>query len=296
MMRLPRKQSEGDLPQIAVATGLADTFECLLRKIGIDDSEFTNDQGNGRVHIYEGHAEGTFPAPAIPGSSPATTLWSDLARMKRYDMIIDACEGDLYPEEKPQASLQNFVDYANAGGRPFTTHWQYYWIADGVPPLPGTATFIPDSVGPDPIQAEVDTGFPKGDAFAQWLVNVGASTTKGHVVLKQPRFDATAVHAPSVLWMRGNNPATSQPAVLHYTFTTPVGAPETQSCGKVLYSDFHVEELSITQQYLKTPVFPLECPAVNTKTPNDLALEFMLFDLSSCIQTDTKPPQPPPTR
>ena len=42
-----------------------------------------------------------------------------------------------------------------------------------------------------------------------------------------------------------------------------------------------------------TVTFPLECEKSGAMTPNDLALEFMLFDLSSCIQTDTDPPKAP---
>src|SRR5215468_2622390 len=48
--RLPRNQSEGDIPQMAIASGNADPFQCLLLKMGISASEFTSPSGGGRVH------------------------------------------------------------------------------------------------------------------------------------------------------------------------------------------------------------------------------------------------------
>jgi hypothetical protein len=293
VMRLPRNQSEGDIPRIAVATGFADAFECLLRKIGIDDAEFTVNGGSGRVNVFKGSDLGGITrAPEVAGGASATTLWSDLSLMKQYDLIINACEGEEFPDEKPAQALQNFVDYAGAGGRSFNTHYQYYWIADGVPPMPSTATFDLGATVEPPATTvgTIDTTFPKGEAFAEWLVNVSASTTKGQLSITSPRYDAQSVNAPSLQWITGTGPANA-PALYHYTFNTPLSAPESQQCGKVLFSDFHVE---IGSKPSASPVmFPAECPSSLAMTSNDLALEFMLFDLSSCIQNDSSPPTPP---
>ncbi len=50
---LPKNKTEGDIPLTAISTGRVDALECVFRKIGIDDSEFTNPDGNGRIRFYK---------------------------------------------------------------------------------------------------------------------------------------------------------------------------------------------------------------------------------------------------
>lgn len=297
VMRLPAKQSEGDMPQIAIATGGCDAFECLLQKIGIDPGEFTNENGPGKVHVYQGMGGSPLATP----TTGATTLWASKS-LSKYDILLNACECAEEPEEKPQSSIDNLVAYANAGGRIFNTHYHYYWIdpskiQDG-PPVSSnpawasTATFIPEVDGTSEIDGTIDTSFPKGEAFAEWLVNVGATEARGQFPIDDARYNVTAANPPSTQWI--TNPYRAQTdskgnALLHYTFNTPVGQPVQNQCGKVLFSDFHVVANSATGQ-----PFPRECDT-GPMTPQELALEFMFFDLSACIQPDTDPPVPPQT-
>ena len=53
LTRLPRNKAEGDIPLMALSTGRVDLLECVLRKMGIDEAEFTAPTGNGRVHLYQ---------------------------------------------------------------------------------------------------------------------------------------------------------------------------------------------------------------------------------------------------
>ena len=104
--RLPRNKAEGNIPLIALATGGSDAVECLLRKVGVDEAEFTNDASAGRVHLYQGYRAS--PTIMTGGASSALRsvdqLWANVTNMKRYDVVLMACEGDSKQSESRTAA------------------------------------------------------------------------------------------------------------------------------------------------------------------------------------------------
>ena len=53
-LHMPANHAQGDIPMIAIATGSVDGAECVLRDMGISDTEFTDDNGtvNAGGHIH----------------------------------------------------------------------------------------------------------------------------------------------------------------------------------------------------------------------------------------------------
>jgi hypothetical protein len=290
LTRLPANRNEGDLPKFAISTGGADTMECLFRRIGVDASEFAGGAGgNGeRIHIFQGVG-----GNAASGSTPPeTTLWDSSATLSKYDIVVLSCEGDEHPETKPATALQALQDYANTGGRVFASHFHYYWFEQGPAPFPATATWTTGSNNIGDISGAIDQSFPKGIAFDQWMKNVNALQGNGTVAIQQARHNANVdpnVNKGSRPWITNANPA--EPATEYFTFNTPLGAAEDAQCGRVVYSDLHVGAAS--NDYRKGTGVPSGC-TIQDLSPQEKALEFMLFDLSSCVTPDDQPPAPPP--
>ncbi len=282
VFRLPKNTSEGDMPQMALATGSADPFECLLTKMGIDLKEMTTPIGPGRVHVYRANGVDMSPPTAL-----ANTLWNDLTTLKKYDLVMLPCEGEARAKPGPDT---NIALYTNAGGRLFTTHYGYAWLDLGNRPFAQTGNFAPDKATglTSSRDFSVDTSFPKGMAFAEWLANVGASTSKGTLSVSEWRHDLDSEKSPpSQRWVYG--PTTAGPSVQHITFNTPLVAADDRKCGRVVYSDFHVSANAQTT----ASIFPASCKTGDLSA-QEKALEFMFFDLSSCIQNDKEAPKPPP--
>ncbi len=287
--RLPRSQAEGHLPRMALTTGGADALECLLRKIGIADSEFTPEGGPGRVNFYTGYNGAPRYNATMNGGATftgATTLWDNAAALKAYDLVLLSCEGQERSTNKSMAARQAMQEYANVGGRVFASHWHNYWLEFGPAPFPTVATWDHQSDLSNPFTADIDMTFPKGKAMADWLVAVGSAAPPGKLIIREGKRTANATNAAvAQRWVYSTTPASTQ----YLSFNTPVGEVEEKQCGRVVFSDIHVSsgDTSTTRTQ-----YPDGCTTTGL-TDQEKALVFMLFDLSSCVVGDRKPPVPP---
>jgi hypothetical protein len=313
LTRLPRNSSEGDLPKIAVTTGASDALECLLMKMGVDEAEFTPDTGKGRVNLFWGFGAAT-EIQSPTGSLPLTRaeeLWADANRMLDYDMLLMSCEGEDnlwnppsdgdFPAdegaiERPASMHLEVRKYADLGGRIFGSHWHHRWInSDESTPdhpypsanSPNVATFATSAKDIGEVEVSVDTSFPKGRAFHTWLSNQNAFNADGMLPLVKAEHSVDFVNeALAQRWIYGTDPGGKPDSsripemVQYFSFTTPVGAAE---CGRMVFSDVHV---TFGGGDLQTEPFPKRCSADGELTPQEKALAFMIFDLSSCIQKE----------
>lgn len=291
LTRFPRNRSEGDIPRIALVTSVYDPEECILRKIGIEDSEFTAPSSEGRVNLFTG--EGALGGTGAPWGYE---LWSDAATLARYDMVLLPCNsrpeylyaGDAEDPAVSVAARGALATYASSGGRVFATDLSYSWITGEGSPFQQTAQWIPDpeySDAHETLETSIDTTFPKGQALSDWLNGVGATPTTGQITLHETYQRSLAVNVPTQRWLYSATPDSLQ----SFTFNAPLDAAADQQCGRVAYSSFHIAG---APDLSSEPTFPEECDDAPL-TPQERVLEFMLFDLASCVQIDTGKPKPP---
>lgn len=309
-LNLPRNQSEGNIPLTAISTGSVDALECVLMKMGVDQAEFTADTaagGAGRIQIYAGNPgpNGGTANGGAPGADVGPTTRTELALMgtggtyMSYDQIMLPCWGG--PAIKTPAELADLVTYSDSGGHFFATHYSYSWLVHNAE-FNNVAQWVPDFDNPQDVTWTLNVSTvvppsppaPNGETFAKWLNLVGALSNSAptvpanpQVAIAEPRHDATAVANGSVDWIDGTDQKRSfsgfgTPLVEHFTFNTPVGAAS--QCGHDIFSDFHVLN---SGNGTNGQTFPSEC---NTSfSPQEKILEFMIWDLASCVP----PPAPP---
>jgi hypothetical protein len=320
MLSLPATVTSAtdSMPEIAVSTGGADTLECLMKRMGLPDTEYVAGAGGtGHVHVYSGGDTGGGGGgnvggpeqPAMPNApASSTTLWDSQAHLMPYDIVLLSCEGG----ETYNANPANLEAYLNAGGRAFGSHFHYSWFSGPIgsgqayaaPADWGTnlATWTAGSNGGG-AQANgkiVQTlngstaPFVKGEALFQWLGLEGALGVLGapamELPMRPPRFNAVVGpnNKPSQPWVNDDKTANT----MYFSFDTPVNAPVPADggapayCGRAVFSDLHVGGETMPAD---NPPPPGGCTAA-ALSPQEKALEFMLFDLSSCVIPDTQAP------
>jgi hypothetical protein len=294
-LMLPKNHGEGDIPNIAISTGSADSLECLLRRVGVDASEYTpGAPGPARIHIFRGGGRrGGAPDTSSPAPSSPTSLWATSPDIMAFDIVLLSCEGD----ETATMNQQVLFDYAAAGGRVFASHFHYAWFNTGPFGAANLATWTTGSNSIGDINGDILTTlpngqpFPKGTAMRQWLGNVGALTA-GLLPIVQARHnsDLSVANTPSTPWIVPV-PSTAPGATQYFSFDTPLQAAADQKCGRVVFSDLHVGGAGNDYGGAVSTV-PDGCENVDL-SPQEKALEFMLFDLSACLTPVSLPPAPP---
>ncbi len=288
--RLPKNQKEGDMPRIAVTVGSCDQLSCMLPKVGIDASEFGVDGSPAAVHFY---SPGTVSGPT--GMKNARELWDNAAKLKQYDLAVFSCECSERPDTKGTTSYAAVDQYLKAGGRIFTTDFQYLWYKQSpdaamraVMPIPGGAP-----TGTNPVT--LDTTFTKGKALADWLAYVDpvAKAAYGKVQCDyvfnnfSPADKTKAQVWASSIGVSGAAGTGNNPRFV--TINTPVGKPVEEQCGKAVHLDAHINNSDRVDT-----TFPAGCKSA-IKVGEE-AFAFFFFDLASCIQKDGDPPKPPPVK
>jgi len=301
ILRFPRNKSEGNIPKIAFSAGPCDFAECfLVNAVGLDKAEITGPAGNGRIHVYQSKGN-TFTAPNqnIVGFNAGDpySLWASASELSHYDVIFNAC--DCQPNNRAflGPAYDNMKKYLESGGRLFATHYHYNWFialsapADFKMQAPWTPNADRDA-GPPFL---VDTTHVRGKAFDDWLLGTGVTSKSGEIAVIDTWHDVAGLNGGAA----GNGPyknttqwiyhPTNQTAYL--SFNTPTGADPSKQCGRAVFSDVHVSGLIAWMPFPK--MFPDYCPDITpSHTTNEQALEFLFFDLASCVQDDLTPPSP----
>ncbi len=305
-LKLPGTVAAGDtddnMPDIAVSTGGADTLECLMQRMGVPASEYVKGPGgSGHVHVFSGgdpNGGGGVGQPEVPGwgaPESAKNLWSSVQTLMPYDILLLSCEG----AETYNANPQNLEAYLDAGGRAFGSHFHYAWFSG--PLSSGQSYSAPSDWGthlatwsPGNGKGNSDRGdivqtlngstapFAKGQALFQWLGLNGALVNQ-QLPITQPRYNAIVGpgNKPSQPWINYSG----MPNTAYFSFDTPVNAPASPDggppsyCGRAVFSDLHVSGTDPSPSCNPGPL-----------SPQEKALEFMLFDLSSCVIPDTVAP------
>ena len=236
-----------------------------MRKIGVDDSEFTA-PARRRAHppLRRPHGHDSQNHTATTGLGGAKT-----ARARPTEDQLSGHAGDprtsttwcssrARPTGEPDASKptahQNVINYANAGGRIFATHFSYIWLYETRRSAAGAMgrRAAPVAGQPDRVHRHVLPQGAGARAVAperRCLDDARADPAQSSVTTSTASNAALAVvDAPSTTTRTSRRRADA----LHVQHAR-CGAGAAQQCGRVLFDDFHVENTSSRRQRRDLP-------------------------------------------
>jgi hypothetical protein len=304
--RLPKNRTEGDMPRIAVTTGGCDNLICLLPKLGVDPAEFGIAGEDKKVIFYAGDdpldptmrkGRAKFSG-SLATMTDASELWGNSAELRKYDMALFSCECDEYtmdhapapePANKTAAAFKAVTDFLSAGGRVFGTDYQYVWYRYTPDAKLAGALAIQGQAPQANNPVTLDTTFPKGKALADWRAFVEPTSPYGSVSCEQVWDNFTGANrAVAQVWGSSTAPSSTTPHPRFVTINTPAGLPVEQQCGRAVHLDAHIT--TALDKMIKS--YPVDCGA--DLENGEQVLAFFFYDVASCIQDETKPPEVPP--
>jgi hypothetical protein len=320
--RLPAFGGDGlpgtNMPQIAVATGSDDPIECVLMKIGISPAELTPGLSqNGHVSIYADNGlslgAGT-PAGSMLYGGPTPQL-------NDFDVVLLPCEGTNQNGVDNAGALDAYLSLGGhvlATHDSYT--WLATPNSAGVAqatdpqtmqpnPLYGVADWNVDGGAyAGQLASTPDTTSARTETFTQWLAQVQATSAQGLPVYEAFDDIAAVLEPPSQPWLYS---AVPDGGALAFSFDTPLASDAgaaAETCGRLSFSDFHAAgtgseiadggpctsnaQCGYTATCGGTAASPGTCSASGPNlplaclqfpmSPQERAIEFMLFDLTSC--------------
>lgn len=286
--RLPRSQAEGDLPLLAVATGNADAAECLVRKMGVNDSEFGIGGSTQRFQLFTANGADRFDA-AHGGAlfkAASTELWSSVENLSAYDEVLLACEGQENAQTKPQSALDAMRAYVNGGGRVYLGHYQGVWLRGtslgaAEPEWVSLASWNTSLPTPSSLSVVADTSHSPGQTFSLWLQATGALSNSTLPVINPKHTLLSVDSALARRMLYAPNNVDGQPSVQYFETTLPVDGGLSDQRGRLAFSDLH----PVADQSQPGHGFPSGgcVSAVTEITPQEKALLYAFFDLQRCV-------------
>jgi hypothetical protein len=265
--------------------------------------------------------------PGAPNSYDPGGLWDSLPDLMKNDIVLLSCEGSETYNNNSSLLEQYLNAGGRAFASHFHYAWFNTQPADWGSNL---ATWTTGGGGGGMTNTTIGgtitttlTGggtFAKGVALQQWLGMNGALGQMGvpptELAVAQPRFNAAVTtQKPSQSWIEADpNAGAGGAPTLYFSFDTPVNAPAAPDggapnyCGRAVFSGLHVGGASYDSVncssgggggggagscptgHIAVAPPPAGCDTGHDLSPQEKALEFMLFDLSSCVLPDYIPP------